>query len=266
MQLPLRTTARILLTGCLLLTGAAWAETITVGQVTAEVNVRNSTMLLIPGARVQGWIKGQSLHLSATAKGYLAAQAEIPLPATPTGHYLHEFVLADVKKSLAARDLTDHPVQSAQFEPGQEGFPADQFGVTVLIPRKSWPRPAGGNVEILDSVWEAPLKSSCKIEIEDEFYRVRMTIPRSLLDYTGSQLTVYFDTEKSPVQGSILLWMKRLERLEKIVSPPIGSAMALARFLFGVLPRSQVEATGKVPPTLQQLYQQADKFSALHHD
>ncbi|RCK78131.1 MAG: hypothetical protein OZSIB_1780 [Candidatus Ozemobacter sibiricus] len=263
---PVSPLAIFILLSALILNDPVAAATFTVGSTRVEVEVRNSVMLPIPDARARGWVSGTTLVLEAWAAGYQTAHIELAAPSHPGAIVHHEFVLADTPKRLSARDLTDHPLQSVHFEKGQEGYPASQYGITALIPKKSWPRPSAANVEVMDLAWSIPLKSSCTIESEGEFHRVRLTLPRRALDLTGTDLIVYFNTEKSYLQGEILRWLKALEKVEKVISPPLGSAMELARFLFGALPRPQVEATGQVPETLRQLYSRADRFAELHRD
>ncbi|NLI79978.1 MAG: hypothetical protein GX442_26470 [Candidatus Riflebacteria bacterium] len=242
----------------------AFAMPYTAGPYTVDVVVRNSTMALIPDAKVEVWPDGKTLRLRASATGYVAQTAAIQVGSST--YYKHDFTLADPKLQPQIVDLNGKPLKSAYFEAGQYGFAGNEYGFTVYVPRQLWPQPAQKRVQIVDGFWGATWKTWAKFEKIDEFYRIKVAMERKAVKW-GPQFYVVIDTSK-PVKPSVTQqWFDRLARLESDPQAPAGAAADLGGFLAGLIPAAEAEtATRAVPRTLQAYYDQAARFADLHRD
>lgn len=228
-----------------------------------EVEVRNQWQYLLPKAKISCTKSWGKIIVTANAPGYQEASTSIS-PSSGQNSYVVALTLRDPAVSLYCYNLAEQKVVSAYFEKGQEGVETQTYAVKVLIPKKSWPHPNAGNIDVCDTGFRLPLKTSCQIKTRDDFYDVRMTISREALGFAGGKLVVFVNTEASLMHGEILKWLQALRRVEKFMPFPGVSVSTFALFLYKVLPRDQVLATGDVPESLRKLYREQDRFEALH--
>jgi len=116
-------------------------------------------------------------------------------------------VLTDVKKIITARhhdgriiaDYTFLPhLCSAYFNNSQMGFSPEDYGITVYIPMQDWPNPSSNNVIAYDLYWKKPLPSRwIKYEKAEEYYCVKLAIPRKYVTLSSNIWGVIFNTRKS---------------------------------------------------------------------
>ena len=239
-----------------------------VGDCTVDVEVRSSLLIMIPKARVRLWMQGKVIYIKGSASGYLSNTVTVPTSGAG-GYYQRDVILEDVKKTFAAEDLNGKPLVSVYFQSGQYGFEPNEYGVVAVVPKNVWPVANSKKVDIFDSFWGIPLKQSCKIELVEDYYRIRMTVSRVDVDWSGAKFTVVFDTRKKVSSEKITYWLDKLAKVEaNQKSLPAGAVDDLARFLFDNLSRPDVESVsnGKIPSSLKRLYDQTDKFSNLHQD
>lgn len=248
-----------------LLSATAGAIPYTAGKYTVDVTVRNQIMLVIPDARVSVWQSGQSIFVEASAPGYQSKRESFAISGVST-YYKQELTLSDITKKFIIEDLAGKPIVSAFVETNQHGFKANEYGMKIFVPIGGWPRPSSKGVDVFDEVWFAPLKTSCNLSKREDFHQVTIVIPRSALNLTTPQMRVVFDTTATVVEGTVLKWVNALIKIESVVSPPLGTAMALAKFIYYTIPERLVRATGRVPRTLQALYDQRARFNQLHQD
>ena len=199
-RLPLR----ILFLALVLWESLLCAAVVQVGPVRAEIVARNSAMLIIPGARVVPKAQPNAILFTISAPGYVTRQITVPTGWGPGESLFQDVVLEDVPKRFFILDFDGKPLDSVFLDLAQEGFPSDRYGLTVLVPQKTWSQPRPRGVMVVDPVFNAPLTSGSEITSEEEFYRVRLSIPRQVLDITGSNYLICVDTEIDESDGPAL--------------------------------------------------------------
>ncbi len=237
---------------------AAQAATQTVGAYTIEVDVRGSTMMIIPHAHITASKSGGKLKVTAWAPGYQHAAKEIPIKTGVT-QYSTYFVLRDVEKRLDVLTFEYKPIQSAYFERDQSGTPTDQYAINLFLPIKSWPHPSPANLIVNQPGYGIPIQNSCEITQRDEFFKVRMLISRAVLDDPNPELLIYVNTAQIITPATAHRWFATIRRLEA-TNP--AAAADVARALFGSLPQDQ--AFEALPHSVARLLALRRRFETLH--
>ncbi len=253
----------------LLFCGSAFAIPYTAGPYLVDIEVRSSAMVPILDAKVSCWLSGKFICIRARAQGYDSVYEEFQSVENQQV-YKRDLVLPDIKKRFHACDTYGVPIKSVYFIKDQYGFPSNVYGLKAYIPIQDWKEPISKNVDVFDADWIVPIKNSCEIKQVEEFYEVTMTFTRKAAEWSTTDLLVAFDGAVPPTDDeSVRVWLRRLARVEKFSDRCLpGAAQALATFLFNVLPPQTPETRGgePLPATLQALYDQADRFEALHRN
>ena len=181
------------------------AAVVTIGTVRAEIVARNSSMLVIPQARVVPRAGEHSIRFTISAPGYVTAEILVPTGWGPGEAIFRDVVLDDTPKRFFVLDFDGRSLDSVFLDLAQDGFPSDRFGLTLLVPQKTWVQPRPNGVMVVDPVFNAPLTSGSEITTEEEFFRVRLSIPRRVLDMTGSNYLVCVDTEAEASASHLLM-------------------------------------------------------------
>lgn len=248
----------------LFMPAGAFAIPYKVGDYTIDVEVRNSAMNLIPNPKVNCWLNGnKSITIKARATGYLDAHRTITVYPNQF-FYKADLTLKDLKTKVRIYDLNENPISSAYARTDQYGFPGDKFGLTVFIPTADWPNATSEAVDVIEPFWGLPYKKTCEIDTVDQFYRVRIAIPREALEWSGGDLYVLFRT-KVPNRPEIIA--KRVARLADLSANNPQARLRLSEFLAKSYSITELRTACEILPCpLESLIQAREKFHRLHNE
>lgn len=241
--------------------------TYTTGKYKVDLTVRNSAMNLIPGVKV-GLYQYDSKRLVAevSAHGYKSGKKVIDINGTQT-FYKFDMVLADLERNIYVLDHADKQISSAYIRKDQYGFPGDHYGITVYIPVVLWPDDKPANVEVFDSFWGMPMKKTCEIDKIEEFYRVRLSITRKALKWSGSDMYVVFRTSAPNSREVLNRHLLQLKKLGTEAEIPNGAEEALAEYIASNYSVEEIEAADvRVPASLKWLLLTKKRFNELHRE
>ncbi len=242
----------------LLLTHIGWAAVVNVGKYRVNVDVRTSLMVIIPHALIQGDVKGSLIKIRVSAPGYLPQNREILIKPN-INYYSIATVLRDVPKRIDVRTFDYKPIASSYVEHDQTNVPPDLYGFSVFIPIKSWPHAGPDRVIVNQPGYGWPMQESCEITTREDFYQVKLTVLRGVLDDPNPMLFVYLNTGETLSGESTSRWFARLRWLEERRPVVAGE---LARAIVDSLPADVTGVT--VPRCIDLLLEQKRAFDELH--
>ncbi len=249
----------------LLIPGPAAAVPYQAGPHVLDLDIRNSTMLLIPQAKARVSFKNGKIRVYAWARGYQSVKETIEVGTAEPSLIKRDVMLPDPMISAYAMNLEDTPIDSVYFQTDQWGVAPDKFRITTFIPQKEWPLASPERLQLLGSSIGAPVKYSCSIDQVEEFYRINLEIARGHLNDNEFLFTVMFDTGTgmpSAVRGKLCRHLTGSLRPEDPDAPE--AARSLCRFLSMIDERSLGSASDQDPDLLKQFKAQRKRFDELH--
>lgn len=252
---------------------SSWAVVYHAGKYSVDIEVRNNTQMIIPDAKVDIWVGSKNITVEARSAGYLSGSVAIPIGQGT--YYKRTINLKDPQKVFEAQDWQGGELSSVYFRYDQYGIAPNKYGVIVSIPEAVWPKATLKNVALYDAAWGVTFKFEGAIEQSDGFYHVKMIVSRKLLDWTGKQWIIVFDTRKptgeatqNPQPKIVMKWLERMEASERMVGTQLPEeAEVLASSLYEHLDRGLVESLNiSIPSALATRYALSDRFRQLHRD
>lgn len=163
------------------------------GPYKVEVNVRTSTFQPIPHAYIKCSHSSGVIRVMASAPGFVQQNREIPI-ISGVNSYFVTVQLADREKRFEILSYDYKPIVSSYVDVFQGGTPSHLYAINVMLPVKTWPNPTAENVKVNQPGYGWPIQQSCDISLFEDFYRVRLTIDRAVLDDPKDHLLIYVNT------------------------------------------------------------------------
>lgn len=163
------------------------------GPYKIEVNARTSTFQPIPQAFVKCSHSGGKIRVMASAPGFVPQNREINI-ISGVNSYFVTLKLADREKRFEILTYDYKPIVSSYVDSFQGGTPSHLYAINVMLPVKTWPNPTAENVKVNQPGYGWPIQQSCDINLFEDFYRVRLTIDRAVLDDPKDHLLIYVNT------------------------------------------------------------------------
>ncbi|MBF0407313.1 MAG: hypothetical protein HQM10_08165 [Candidatus Riflebacteria bacterium] len=242
---------------------AVSATPVNAGPYCFDITVRNSIMLIIPDAKVSCTIQNQTATIKALAPGYKSKSVNISLYGI-NSLSAHEIILEDVSASWIIQDFVGRKLHSVVVTTSQDGFKADEYGFHVHFPKLNWPRPQTQGIEVFDSTENLPIKQSCSISELDEYYDIRLSVPRAEIISESACFTIVIDTFENVQEKNINKWVNILIAAELMVDWRLAAVTALARFIYYAIPKEKLQAIQVLPKSLKALMDENVKFNTLH--
>lgn len=235
------------------------------GNVTVDVAVRNRAMNLIPDAKVTCYLSDSShVYLKARAAGYITQKKIIDIKPNQT-LYKYDFVLLDEKRTIYITDRNGYNISSAYVRLSQVGYPANRYGMTVYIPVKSISVITEKDVDIIDPLWGLPYKHDFKIETDEEFHKVNLSISRKAYSWAGPEIIIIVNTSKSVELKTVKKLLNKLEKLDKSLVTPPNATKALTEYIIKAVPAEMLtENNLELPRCLDAYLKVQKKFNSLH--
>jgi hypothetical protein len=235
-----------------------------VDDYTVDVEVRNFAMILVPDVKVKCYRTGNhEITVKASASGYESETRKITIQENQS-FYKTDIALPDLKHRVRIIDINQKVIASAYVRTDQFGFAPDKFGITVYIPIEVWKSPGAESVEILEPFWGLPFKKTFELDQIEQFYRVKLTISRDALDWSGGDLVVLFKTtvEKDP---EVLK-----KRVDKLIALENHSDLQVFNKRVALFLASNYELEdfrnnlGTLPDSLENVISSKEKFERLY--
>lgn len=163
------------------------------GPYKVEVNVRTSTFQPIPHAYVKCSNSGGVIRVMASAPGFVPQTREVTIISGVNSYHV-TLQLADREKRFEILTYDYKPIVSSYVDVFQGGTPSHLYAINVMLPVKTWPNPTAENVKVNQPGYGWPIQQSCDISLFEDFYRVRLTIDRAVLDDPKDHILIYVNT------------------------------------------------------------------------
>ncbi|MBF0406734.1 MAG: hypothetical protein HQM10_05250 [Candidatus Riflebacteria bacterium] len=167
------------------------------GIYVVDLDIYNKNMLLIPSAYAKCSLKDDVIKVKVLAPGYETKKFEIAAGGGQT-YFKRDVVLEDIRKQIVVYSFIGEPIKSAYYDDRQFGYSPNDYGLSVYVPKKAWPKPSDTGIKIIEDVWGSQINYTCKISSEmSDFHEAKLTIPRGYLMTSGKRLLVMIDTSGS---------------------------------------------------------------------
>ncbi len=236
-----------------------------IGEYTIDIEVFNRAMNIIPKQKVSTYfIDSKRIAIKVKATGYKTLKYVLNINENQT-LYKRDFILEDLERNFFVVDLNDSIIESAYIRQDQYGFEADEYGLTVFIPKADWPVPSSEKVELFDSFWGFPMKKSAEITPTDEFYQIKLRMTRKDLKWSGEDIFVVINNKKPSNLRSSEKYLKSLAKLESDKENGWMYVDQMAKFIAGNFNPDELNLEkAALPQSLNAIYSLKERFAEVH--
>lgn len=248
----------------MLISGVASALPHQAGPHVVDIDLRNSTMQLIPQAKASVSYSDGKIRIFAWAKGYLSTKMYIEAGANPA-YFKREIVLADPDIYFEARNGINAPLSSVYFNRDQYGVPANKYRISAFIPKGEWRNPTVENLHMTGGALGNNVPFSCTIELVDEFYRVDFLLSRRALAPMEYNFTIFFKSAGQFSAGMRNILCRNLTALSASRDPESETeALSLCNLITRWDESSPELAGDNDPDLLKRFRAERSRFDLLH--